>query len=756
METKKIDILVIGGGMAGVFAALGAKTPDVSVAIIEPSNVLGGQGTAGGVAGFCGDSQRVNAPFAELVATLSEHKLIAPYKPNADRRPFDLEHCGFYLQEQVVQAGIDIYFHARALDAKAQHGTVTSVRISCASNEIIFEPKMVIDATGDCVIPVQTGFETFHELANVQLPMSLYFTMWDSGQKVTPHLPPGCPTWQTDDDLPMTTLHIFDSGKVEIKMKVVGFDAADGQSLSQAEIHARRQMMGLIYHLQTKGYQGKKLDQHILASVSRHIGQREGRRIVGEYVLTEHDVTHAATFDDAIAVGTYHLDYHWPDKVERAGTGITTMVEPYHIPLRSLIPKSAQNLLVPGRGLSGDQMAMSSYRVQATCAQTGFAAGKAAWQCVKDQTNLTTVSVTAIQQNIQNNGQSLNLSDYGDYLRRRIHTHEHIFENAPFDSCHASSLVQLPNNRLFVVWFAGSREGSNDVGIWGAERINAQWSPPRHLVKVRNEPHWNPVLFTAPNGNVHLFFKVSVEGPPFQGERKRVTDGWETWRIISKDECQTWSSPHPIFPGDPLGRGPVKNKPILLSNGDWLAGASIEIRHPNNPTKPDIWDVFVDRSTDNGQTWVASEYLHLDRSQTTGKGVIQPTLWESTTGHVHMLTRSTEGMVYRADSATYGQTWSDLYPINLPNNNSGLDVTKLPDGTLALVCNPVAKNRYPLSILLSTDNGHTWPHRLDIETEPGEYSYPAIIPTATGMAVTYTHNRKTIAYWHGAMEQIIK
>ncbi|MBT3602373.1 MAG: FAD-dependent oxidoreductase, partial [Candidatus Latescibacteria bacterium] len=582
----------------------------------------------------------------------------------------------------------------------------------------------------------------------------LYFTLWDSGQKVTSHLPLGCPTWETDDDLPMTTLHIFDSGKVEVKMKVVGFDAADGESLSNAEIHARRHMMGLIYHLQTVGYQGKKLDQHILASVSRHIGQREGRRIVGEYVLTEHDVTHAATFDDVVAVGTYHLDYHWPDKMERAGTGITTMVEPYHIPLRSLISKGSKNLLVPGRGLSGDQMAMSSYRVQATCAQTGFAAGKAAWQCIKDQSDLTTVSVSAVQQNIQNNGQLLDLSEYGDYLRHKIHTHEHIFENAPFDSCHASSLVQLPNNRILAVWFAGSREGFDDVGIWGAERTHGQWSAPRHLAKVRNDPHWNPVLFAASNGDVHLFFKVSVEGL-VAGDRKRVTDGWETWRIISKDNGQTWGDAHPIVAGDTLGRGPVKNKPIFLSNGDWLAGASIEVRN-TDADKPDIWDTFVDRSTDNGQTWTASENLHIDRSKISGKGVIQPTLWESTHGHIHMLTRSTEGVVYRADSTDYGQTWSSLYATSLANNNSGLDIAKLPDGTLALVCNPVTKGRHPLSVLLSQDNGQTWPHRLDIETEPGEYSYPAIIPTATGFAIAYTHNRKTVAFWHGSIEKIIK
>jgi len=100
-------------------------------------------------------------------------------------------------------------------------------------------------------------------------------------------------------------------------------------------------------------------------------------------------------------VGTYHLDYHWPDRVERAGTGITTMVEPYHIPLRSLVPRGGKNLLVAGRSASGDQMAMSSFRIQATCAQMGFAAGKAALVCLREERDLQDAPIDSIQQEIE-------------------------------------------------------------------------------------------------------------------------------------------------------------------------------------------------------------------------------------------------------------------------------------------------------------------------------------------------------------------
>jgi len=736
-NTRIIDVLIAGAGMTGIFAALGAREGGARVVIVEPHNVLGGQGTAGGVAGFCGDTTRVNRPFAELIARLAARGLIAPYNPLADRRPYDLEHMAFFLQEMLLEAGVEILFHARVYHAEAEEGVIRRVRVALDGGSLEFRPAMVIDATGDCVIPVAAGFPTMHEGPFRQLPMSLYFTLWDTGKTVEPFLPSGCPTWESDDDLPMTSVHSFPTGKLEVKMKVIGFDAADGESLSAAEVHARRQMMGLIYHLQTKGYVGKVYDTFTLASVSRQIGVREGRRIVGEHVLAEEEVRRGAIFDDAVAVGTYHIDYHWPDRVQRAGTGICDMVEPYHISLRALIPRGAKNLLVPGRGASGEQMAMSSFRVMATCAQMGYAAGLAAAHCLREGTTPLTLSIPRLQGAIEAGGQSLNLSDYGEYLRQLIHVHEHIFQDdRPFQSCHASTLVQLSNNRFLAAWFGGTHEKHPDVGIWSAERREGRWSPPRFLAKVRQSPHWNPVLFADPAGRVHLFFKVGDEIPQ-----------WETWVMTSEDGGNTWSEPRELAPGDRGGRGPVKNKPILLSNGDWLAPASVETAGG--------WDAFVDRSTDGGLTWQASPFL--DRSAVEGLGIIQPSLWESAPGQVHMLMRSTAGAVFRSDSDDYGHTWRPAYPTDLPNNNSGLDLAKLPNGALALVFNPVAGNwaaRTPLRIALSFDNGATWPRALDIETEPGEYSYPAIIPTAVGMAVTYTWKRERIAFWLGSVEMI--
>jgi hypothetical protein len=424
VATREVDVLVLGGGMSGVFAAVAASKAGASVVIVEPTNVLGGQGTSGGVAGFVGDTARVNDPFRELVKRLETYGKIDPSRPNDDRRAYDLESCAFLLQEFVSEAGVEIWLHSAALDVRLEGEAVDKALVRCGPSLILVHPKVVIDATGNAIVADIAGVETVHLGPRKQLPMSLYFTLWNTGRPVEPFLPPGCPRWEDSDDLPMTSLHAFADGRVEVKMKVVGFDAADGLSLSKAEIHARRQMMGLIYHLQTRGYQGRHsfnggrpLSTYTLASVARAIGQREGRRIVGQLTLSEDDVRTARIFEDAVAVGTYHLDYHWTDTEKRAGTGVTDMLEPYHIPLRAMRPAGLENVLCPGRSLSGDQLALSSYRAMATCAQMGLGAGLAAALAVERGTPLDRLDLRELKERMRRAGQSLDLSDYGDYLR---------------------------------------------------------------------------------------------------------------------------------------------------------------------------------------------------------------------------------------------------------------------------------------------------------------------------------------------------
>ena len=309
---------------------------------------------------------------------------------------------------------------------------------------------------------------------------------------------------------------------------------------------------------------------------------------------------------------------------------------------------------------------------------------------------------------------------------------------APLEGeCHASTLVALPDG-FAAAWFQGSKEGRPDVAIYGSRTdADGHWSRPVRWAKVNDRPHWNPVLFLAAPQRLLLFFKVSTP----DGER------WQTWLQESADGGRTWTPAMELVPGAPDARGPVKNKPIRLSDGAVLAGNSLE--------DVDYWRVLTDRSEDNGRSWHASEVLRQLRASG-DLGVIQPTLWEAPPGQVHMLTRSTSGRIYRSDSVDFGRSWAPLFPTNLPNNNSGIDLAQAPDGRLLLAYNNTCDcgRRNPLTLAGSDDNGATWQKLLDLETENGEFSYPAVIPLGGNrFAGTYTNRRRTITLWQGTLNE---
>lgn len=302
---------------------------------------------------------------------------------------------------------------------------------------------------------------------------------------------------------------------------------------------------------------------------------------------------------------------------------------------------------------------------------------------------------------------------------------------------HASTLIECPDKSLLVAWMGGSAEGENDVAIYVTRIADGQISNPVVAAKVRNLPHWNPVLHVDSENNIILFFKVG-----------RTITHWKTWVMRSADSGLTWSTPRELVPGDRGGRGPVKNKCITLADGKIIAPAS----HENGRWRP-----FVDCSGD-GIAWERSDYVPIERKLVAvdkGKnlwlGAIQPTLWESRPGQVHMLLRSNGGTILRSDSGDGGKSWNQAYETCLPSNNSGIDLTRLENGMLVLLCNPAGGNwakRSPLSMFVSQDNGVTWQRTADLaKSEGDEYSYPAIISLAEGgIAFCFTWRRKKIAF----------
>ena len=299
-----------------------------------------------------------------------------------------------------------------------------------------------------------------------------------------------------------------------------------------------------------------------------------------------------------------------------------------------------------------------------------------------------------------------------------------------FNSCHASTLVVLPDGDVVAAWFAGTAEGDDDVNIWSSILHAGCWSEPRIVAEAEGEPLWNPVLFRE-DDTLFLTYRAA-----------RTIPQWRSYLKRSRDGGRSWSEAVPIPSGF---LGPIKNKPIRMSDGIWLCGSSVETATE--------WYVRMELYEARTNRWFHATDIHLPGDQ----AIIQPAVWESAPGQVHALMRSNMGRIIRADSQDAGRSWSSPVVTELGNNNSGLDVVRLPDGHLVLCCNPVSGDwgaRTPLVLMGSRDNGVTWPWRYDLETEDGEFSYPGIVAANDGVSVIYTHRRKQIRYRHISLAAI--
>jgi len=306
---------------------------------------------------------------------------------------------------------------------------------------------------------------------------------------------------------------------------------------------------------------------------------------------------------------------------------------------------------------------------------------------------------------------------------------EFIYETAPFPSCHASTLAELPGGGLVTAWFGGTREKHPDVGIWVSRQDGGAWTAP---VEVANgvqanpkagepprHPCWNPVLFQPKTGPLLLFYKVGPSPSTWWGELRRSTDGGKTWSAAQRlsGECV----------------GPIKNKPVQLANGDLLSPSSSE---------HDGWRVHFERSRDLGLTW------EMIGPANDGKAIsaIQPSLLFLGGEQLLALGRTRQGKLFQVGSDDLGKTWGAMSLTALPNPNSGTDAVTLKDGRHLLIYNHTARGRSPLNLAVSKD-GKTWQAALVLETEPGEYSYPAVIQTRDGLVhATWTWKRQKVRH----------
>ena len=306
---------------------------------------------------------------------------------------------------------------------------------------------------------------------------------------------------------------------------------------------------------------------------------------------------------------------------------------------------------------------------------------------------------------------------------------EFIFESAPFASAHASTIAEA-RGALVAAWFGGTREGASDVGIWLSRQQNGKWTPPVEVATGvqpggMRHPTWNPVLFELSPGDLSLFYKVGPSPREWWGMVRTSSDGGRTWSDARR------------LPDGVLG--PVKNKPVRLEDGTILSPSSTE-----TPETPSTWRVHFERSRDQGGTWqIIRPPASLDAPPI---HAIQPSILTHRDGSLQALGRTRSGRLFETWSKDRGQTWTPLTLTTLPNPSAGTDALTLKDGRHLLVYNHTGKGRTPLNVALTRD-GKSWEAVHVLESEAGEYSYPAVIQTSDGLIhVTYTWRRLRIKH----------
>lgn len=292
-----------------------------------------------------------------------------------------------------------------------------------------------------------------------------------------------------------------------------------------------------------------------------------------------------------------------------------------------------------------------------------------------------------------------------------------------FPGCHASTIIET-NKGLLAAWFGGTAERNPDVGIWISHFRKESWSAPVEVAngiqhRDKRYPCWNPVLYNT-GTEVLLFFKVGPSPSTWWGEL-----------MTSENNGKTWTRPFRL-PEDIIG--PVKNKPVLLGNGELLCPSS---------TEHDGWRLHMEFTIDNGRTWERTPPLN-EKS----KGAIQPSILIHPGGILQLICRSTTKTILTSWSEDNGRNWSELISSGLPNPNSGIDAVTLKDGRYLMVYNHQVTGRNFLNVAVS-DDGVNWKACciLENDREKNEYSYPAIIQASDGLIhITYTWQRKLIRH----------
>ena len=393
------ELVVLGGGPAGVCAAIEAARDGAKVLLIEGSGMLGGMATTGLVGPFMtnydreGERPTVGGLYREIIERL-EARSGAILPENTDSpsihtsfikryhrhvTPFDSFMLQIVLDEMVREAGVEVLMYTRFADCVCEGGKIRSVILAALEGLRCVSADLFIDATGNADVAYAAGVPTWkgEEESGVPQPGTLMFEVDGvSDEGYNAHAKrPGGPTGAVKAYRTPT------EGIYKINhLRVFNTDATDSASMTRAHVEARRQVLESYRVLQeTPGFENARITQ-----VAPVLGVRESRHIEGRYKVTVADVSGGVKFEDRIATYAFGMDVH-PRNAEMKGNFKIEIANVYYVPYRAMLPVGCDNLLVAGKTISCESQAAGGIRVMPCAMAIGQAAGAASAIALRDQ-----------------------------------------------------------------------------------------------------------------------------------------------------------------------------------------------------------------------------------------------------------------------------------------------------------------------------------------------------------------------------------
>ncbi len=440
------EVLVAGGGPAGIAAAIASARNGARTMLIEKNGYIGGNLTAG-LVGPCmtsysldGEEMLIRGIFEELVCEMEReggalhpsgipagspycgfivfgHDKVTPFEPEAVKR---------VATRLLIEAGVMLQFHTMVVDALTEEGRVTGVVTASKSGLEAISAQVVVDCTADADVVAMAGgrYEIGRPEDGLLQPMTLFFRVRNVDDRVVEDYVASHP----EDYRPFASLvqRARDAGEFPIPRKGVGLyrtleqgvwrinttrlhhlDGTNVRDLTRGELEGREQVDALMRFFRTRlpGFEHAEL-----LDTAATVGVRETRRIVGEYVLTEDDLATGRSFEDVIALCGYPVDVHSPTGDGGGTDGTWQTANEYQIPYRCLVPAELDGVLVAGRSISATHIAMGATRVMPPCFAMGEAAGTAAALAVHDGGQPREISVAALQRRLVAGGAWLGTS----------------------------------------------------------------------------------------------------------------------------------------------------------------------------------------------------------------------------------------------------------------------------------------------------------------------------------------------------------